>query len=253
MNIDLLIVDIIEETNNTRSFILKDINSKIITFTPGQYITLKLRFEGETLVRSYSISSIPEMLPLLRITIKHNYNSPSYTEFSQTLRIGDIITAETIEGNFYISEKEFINSYLFIAAGSGITPIISMINSLLMKSNNIKVKLLYQNRNEELVIFYDEIIKLSKKHENFDVEFYFSKPLKLDKESAKRINPDILSVYYLKNREVLNNSEIFVCGPNQLIDMVFSTFKEFGFRENRLHREIFEKKEDFDNSFITKV
>jgi ring-1,2-phenylacetyl-CoA epoxidase subunit PaaE len=237
MNIKLEIVDIVKETENTKSFILKDIDSKILDFKPGQYITLKIIYNGELIIRSYSISSLPDLLPLLRITIKHNINSPSYTQFSQNLTVGDILTAEPIEGYFYVRENKSINNYLFIAAGSGITPIISMIKSLLKKKKTAKVKLLYQNRDEENVIFYEELINLKNRYNNFEVDFYFSKPVSYSE--PKKLSTDLLSLFYLKNKEFLDNSEIFVCGPNRFIDMVFVTFKDFGIKEERLFREIY--------------
>jgi ferredoxin-NADP reductase len=249
MKIELSILDIIEETINTKSFILKDVNTKIKDFNDGQYITLNIIQNNELIKRSYSISSPAEILPLLRITVKNNSNSPEYTSFCNNLKIGDILEAEPITGNFYITEKENINKYLFIAAGSGITPIISMIRGITKRRQDVEVKLLYQNRNEDLVIFKDEIEELSKKYSNFSYELIFSKPVDIQKHESIRINPAFVSYYYVKNKELINSSEIFVCGPNQFIDMIFGTLKEFGIKENRLFREIFVKKEVLDTKY----
>lgn len=252
MKIKLKIVDIIEETLNTKSFILEDIERKITNFKAGQYITLVINFNGETIKRSYSISSMPNMLPLLRITIKQNYVNPEYTSFSEFLRVGDILTAEPIEGYFYITQKPNIKNYIFFAAGSGITPIITIIKDILNKRKDINVHLYYQNRNEDSIIFYNELVNLLKKHDNFTMDCFFSRPIDNAKHEPQRINPDIITKLYLKNRQIINNSEIFVCGPNNFIEMIFSTFKGLGVSEEYLFREIYIKKIDKKEEILIK-
>ncbi len=242
MNIKLKIVDIIEETESTKSFILEDIERKINSFIAGQYLTLNINFNGELIKRSYSVSSTPDLLPLLRITIKQNYVNPAYTSFCETLSIGIILNAEPIEGYFYITEKPNINNYIFYAAGSGITPIITIIKDILRKREDVNVQLYYQNRNEESIIFYDELNNLAKKYANFNMQCYFSRPLDITKHIPQRINPEIITKLLVKNKIIVNSSEIFVCGPNNFIDMIFGIYKELGVSEKQLFREIYIKK-----------
>jgi len=240
--IDLLVVDIIKETENANSYILKDINNSIKNFYPGQYITLVIDNDKENIKRSYSVSSLPNILPLLKITIKHNNKSLFYTEFANKIKIGDIIKAEKIAGNFYIKINTTINNFLFIAAGSGITPIFSMINQLLEERKDVNIKLIYQNRNENVVIYNKELKNLQSVYKNFEVEYYYSQPINFNSIVSKKLNSELLTILYLKNKEFLSKSEIYVCGPDKFIEIVFNTFKNYGINENRLKREVFNTK-----------
>lgn len=241
--LQLKIEKIIKETPDTFSYLLKDINSLIDDFLPGQYITLNIKQGDKLIKRSYSISSSNNYLPYIRITIKQNKNNPSYTQFCENLSIGDVLDVDYPSGEFCLDEKESENkNFLFVAGGSGITPIISMIYSALQKNDNSKIYLLYQNRDEQNIIFNEEIIKLKNDYEErFNFSIILSRPLNITCQFKGRIDDEYLTKFFAKNFKFMQKSEIYVCGPEGLIDTVFTTFPKLNFDKNKIHREIYKK------------
>ncbi|MFH0735126.1 MAG: hypothetical protein V1773_12555 [bacterium] len=244
MVLNFAIIDIIKETKNTTSLILKEITNQINNFYAGQYLTFLINEENSIVKRSYSISSSPLVLPLIRITIKKNQNFPSYTNFVDYLKIGDILVSEPVNGNFYVDP--FItnnNNYLFISGGSGITPPFSMISTILETEINSQVILLNQNRNENSIIFYNELKKLSIKFiDNFKLINILSKPIEKWDGLAGRITFELLEKFYLENRQFINNCDIYVCGPGGLIDTVYNVFNYYEVDNYRIHKEVYNLK-----------
>lgn len=239
----LKIEKIIKETPDTFSFLLNDINNVIDNFYPGQYITLNIKHNDELIKRSYSISSTNVELPFIRITIKHNKNNPYYTQFSENLIVGDVLDVEYPNGEFCLDIETMNNkNLLFIAGGSGITPIISMTYSVLQKAENGKAILLYQNRDEQNIIFYDEIKKLKHAYDKrFNYSVVLSKPKDESYIPKGRINDEFLTKFYANNLNFMKKAEIYVCGPEGLIETTYSTFQKLNFDTSKIHREIYKK------------
>ncbi len=239
----LKIEKIVKETPDTFSYLLKDINNLIDGFLPGQYITLNIKESDKLIKRSYSISSSNNDLPLIRITIKQNKNNPSYTQFSENLSIGDVLDVDYPSGEFCLDINKTENkNFLFIAGGSGITPIISMIYSALQKNDNSKIYLLYQNRDEQNIIFSEEIKKLKNNYDDrFNFSIVLSRPINITCQFTGRIDDEYLTKFYANNFNFMQKAEIYACGPEGLIETTFSTFPKLNFDKNKIHREIYKK------------
>lgn len=225
-----------QETESSVSIFFE--NHKDFKFLPGQYISLEQEINGEKIRRSYSLSSIPG--EDLRIGIKAIPNGV-FSNFALGLKEGDSLFLSAPEGRFVLDPvKDSSNELLAIAAGSGITPVLSMIKSTLANSSN-KITLLYGNKTPEEVMYKSEIEALSQNNDRLQVHYAYSKNCGSD-EYLGRIDKG-----FIKNKtNGLQFDDVFLCGPEGLIESSKNLFLEEGYSEDQIHFELFtsSKKED---------
>ena len=191
-------------------------------FTAGQYLTLKTNIKGEEVRRAYSICSSPKS-DELRVAIKAVENGTFSVHATSVLSQGDIIEVHEPEGNFILEPKNSQN-YIGFAAGSGITPILSMIKATLEEENDASFTLIYGNKSESDTIFKTELESLKKEFENrFNLHFVFSRQ-NVEGSFFGRIDEGFTN-YYIKNlyKETSFDSA-FLCGPEEMIQTVSKTF-----------------------------
>ena len=148
-------------------------------FTPGQYLTLKDEVNGTEVRRAYSISTAPHDAPI-GVTIKRIPGGRLSTFIHSNWKVDDVVEVAPPEGNFVLTtDHDKKRTVCFIAAGSGITPIVSMIKTLLENEPISKAILLYGSRNEENIIFKDTLDALAKKYEGqLNIVHTLSAPMK---------------------------------------------------------------------------
>ncbi|MBT0607180.1 ferredoxin--NADP reductase [Aequorivita echinoideorum] len=205
-------------------------------FKAGQYVTIKHKHLGEELRRAYSICSSPKS-GILKIGVKKVANG-AFSIFANTqLKAGDLLEVMPPTGKFILEEN--LKNYVAFAAGSGITPVISLIKSTLEERPEANFLLVYGNQNVDETMFYNEILELQKKYiGRFHVEFVFSRK---EEENARfgRIDRSIVNLF-LKNKYAETNFESFyLCGPEEMIDEVSATLKHNGINEKQIHHELF--------------
>ncbi|NQW43313.1 MAG: phenylacetate-CoA oxygenase/reductase subunit PaaK [Bacteroidetes bacterium] len=210
-------------------------------YLQGQYITMHKQIDGEEVRRSYSVCSSP-LDGELRVAIKQVDNGKFSTYANKNFKIGDEIKVMTPMGNFYTDlNAQNKKHYVAFAAGSGITPILSIIKTTLVTEPNSTFTLVYGNKNTGSIMFLEEIEAIKNRHiEHFQV-FHI-----LSRESVDvpilngRINDD-------KCRELLNKKllatgsidEIFICGPEDMIMSVKNTAIAAGIDSKHIHFELF--------------
>lgn len=236
----LRIQSIKNETNNTVS-ITFDIPSDLATnfkFTPGQYLTLKTKIDGQEVRRSYSICSAPHENELT-VAVKAIDKGVFSTYATQQLKVGDSIEVMAPMGNFKI-EPNAANSknYIFYAAGSGITPIISMIKSVLKNEPNSQVQLYYGNKSENETIFKSALDSLAECYSNFKLTYSFSRQ-SADNAGNGRIDSGKCQAFYDKNQTGINIDGVYACGPEAMIMMVKDFYLAKGLPANQIHFELF--------------
>ena len=208
-------------------------------FTAGQYINIKKNIAGEELRRAYSICSSPKSGEL-RIAVKAVDNG-SFSVFAATiLKVGDVLEVSKPLGKF-ILETELSNAknYLGIAAGSGITPMMSMIKAVLTDEPNSTFTLIYGNKTTADTIFKDEIVLLQNTYPTqFNVQYVFSREQK-DGALFGRIDKGNLN-FILKNKFKDSSFDAaFLCGPEMMISTLKETLIENGLDKNNIHFELF--------------
>lgn len=250
----LTVKEVIRETENAVS-ILFDIPENLhqeFSFIPGQYITIKKELNGVELRRAYSICSSKKSNSI-RIGVKA-VDKGTFSVFVTTnLKHGDILEVSPPEGRFTLNPDVDHQNYLAFVAGSGITPVLSMIKSMLEAKTNNKFVLVYGNKSPDKTMFKAEIDELITNHpEQFFVYYTFTKANDKDALFGRIDNSTVNYIIKNKHKEVEFN-EFFLCGPTSMIDMVKEELLDKGISEENIHFELFSAKvEDTDTSNISK-
>jgi len=210
-------------------------------FKPGQYLTFEINLEGEKIRRSYSLSSSPFSNEPLTVAVKKVSGGRISVFLNEQLQIGDILWSSKPQGVFTpeISLDRQIMYYLF-AGGSGITPIFSILKSILTQEPKSKVILLYANRNKDSVIFREELTQL--KTDYFPRFKYFQA---LDKSgvfwSGLRgpLKKQDFTDFYFKYSNHELPEEFYVCGPSGMMKEVIEGLEAASVRRDKIKIEYF--------------
>lgn len=210
------------------AFQTDDLPAEYKNFIPGQYINVAIQINGKEERRSYSICSSPE--EGLAIGVKRVVNGKVSSFLTQELSLDDRIAISKPEGNFKMIAST--GKYVFIAAGSGITPVLSMAKTI-EKSSGSAV-LLYGNRTEEQIMFRSDIDALSKT----ETHYFLSKESK-DFCQNGRLDLDTLKNYFKENLPLLRADGFYVCGPEPMIKGAIDALKFYGVSDDKIHFELF--------------
>ena len=207
-------------------------------FTAGQYVTLKLTLDGEEIRRAYSICSSPNSGEL-RISIKAVKNGFFSKFANEKLAVGNVIEVSVPEGKFtFEPNADRQKNYAGFAAGSGITPIMSILKSVLESEPKSTFVLTYGNKSPEETIFHDELHDLQQKYVGrLFVHYAFSQSGK--GELFGRIDKSAVNfVLHTKHNEK-TFEKFYLCGPEEMINIVSSTLKEQNIKEGDIKFELF--------------
>lgn len=208
-------------------------------FEQGQNITIKKEIDGEELRRSYSICSAP-FENELRVAVKQ-VEGGKFSNFANTLlQPGDELDILPPTGKFNTKlSRENKKQYLAFAAGSGITPVISIIKTTLQTEPESSFTLVFGNRGRSTIIFFEELEGLKNKYLN---RFNFINILSREKTDAPinsgRIDPDKLS-QLRRLIDYKNTDEFFICGPEEMIFCVKDYLEAAGIDKKKIHFELF--------------
>ncbi|HET9102853.1 MAG TPA: ferredoxin reductase [Solirubrobacteraceae bacterium] len=197
---------------------------------PGQYLRIGLDIEGVRHWRAYSLTSDPKREDgLISITVKSVDAGKVSPYLVKKGRPGTIVSLGGVEGEFLLPEP-LPEKLLFISAGSGITPIMSMIRSLAESDDLRDVVLLHSARSPDLVIFGDELRDLARRHAGFELHEQLT-------GEAGRMTPADLDELCPDWTE----REAFISGPTDMLDAFSEHFEQAG-REEHFHMERFQPK-----------
>jgi len=208
-------------------------------FIAGQYINLKLTLDGNEIRRAYSICSSPESGEL-RIAIKAVSNGAFSTFSNKSLKAGDVIEVGTPEGKFtFEPNPERTKNYSAFVAGSGITPVMAIIKTVLEKEPQSTFVLVYGNKTPEDTIFYQELHDLQLKYTGrLFVHFVFSQA-RAENSIFGRIEKSAVN-FVLKNKHAsLEFDKFYLCGPEDMINTVNGVLKENNINEKHIKFELF--------------
>jgi ring-1,2-phenylacetyl-CoA epoxidase subunit PaaE len=221
----LTISKIEKETKDTVSIYFEPHNPDFYNYKAGQYLNLKVKLGGKVLDRCFSISSSP-LDKFLRITVKLNGEVSHY--FHDQARVGDKIQSLLPVGDFTIApDLNQSNAYAMIAGGSGITPLYSMIRTLLVSEPKSKITLFYSNRTTESTIFFSELEKLQSQYKGVLTVQHFSNGVRLASNAIKQ--------YSTANPQ----ANYYICGPTSLKDAAKTYLAESKVNPDNIHTEEF--------------
>ncbi|MEO5684057.1 MAG: 1,2-phenylacetyl-CoA epoxidase subunit PaaE [Chitinophagaceae bacterium] len=213
---------------------------QIFTFTQGQNITIKAAIAGETLRRSYSICSSP-MEDELRIAVKKVADGKFSSWASEHLKKGSELTILPPTGKFYTPlDARNKKNYMAFAAGSGITPLLSIIKTSLQTEPGSSFTLVYGNKNRTSIIFKEELEALKNKYiHRFSIHHIFSR----EKADAPiyhgRIDAAKCETIFQHLINIKNCDAFFLCGPESMIFTVKDYLEAKGVDKTQIHFELF--------------
>lgn len=240
MELKLRIIKIVAETKETKSFYLRPIGKTPIDYKAGQFLTLLMRHNKKEVRRSYSLGSTPFVDKQLFITVKRKVNGEISRHLLDHFKEGDKLTVLPPSGRFTIYEP-LSTTYFFIAAGSGITPVFALIKELLYHHSTTKIVLINQCRNEENIIYKEELLALQKQFkERFEIIQFLSRPLS-DKRVPLHLNNELLEK--IMEQKTFNfqpsTFNFYLCGPLAFMRMAEFTLKLLGFSGDQIRKEHF--------------
>lgn len=237
----LAIKEIIKETRASVSilFEIPEDLSKTFSFTSGQYVTLRTLINGEEVRRAYSICSSKNSGEL-RVAIKTIKDGLFSNYAFNELKAGDFLEVAPPEGNFILkTESNQLKNYLGFAAGSGITPILSMIKTVLEEEPKSTFTLVYGNKTAEDTIFKNELDAFAKKFiARFNLKYVFSQQ-ETDGSLFGRIDKSAVNFVVRNKFKHLTFDDVFICGPEEMIQTVSDTLTEDGFKKENIKYELF--------------
>lgn len=236
-DVQLRVADIIEETHDVKTFRLVGLTPLLFSFKPGQFVTIKPVIDGKEVRRSYTISSSPSRPHCLEITVKRAAGGRVSNWMCDQVKLGDVLSVHGPSGMF--SCFNFPSSkILFIGAGSGITPVMSMMRWIVDTAAAVDAHLLVSAKSPRDIIFRNELDWMSSRHSGIRVGVTCTSRItgadswtghtgRCNERMLKLFTPD------------LHERHIFMCGPRPFMEAVKDALRTLGFPLSNLHTESF--------------
>ena len=208
-------------------------------FIAGQYVNLKLTLDNQEIRRAYSICSAPESGEL-RIAVKA-VKSGLFSQFANTkLKAGDVLEVGQPEGKFtFEPDAERQKNYAAFVAGSGITPVLSIIKSILKSEPKSSFVLVYGNRTPEDTIFYQELHDLQLQYVGRLFVHYVFSQAKAENALFGRIEKSTVNFVLNNKHKELEFDKFYLCGPEEMINTVSAILKEKNVKDSAIKFELF--------------
>ena len=238
----LTVREVRRETNDCVSiaFEIPDTPKNSFQFLQGQYITLKTKIGGEEVRRSYSICSSP-LDDELRVAVKKVPQGVFSTYANEILKAGDQLDVMPPIGKFFtplLPEQK--KNYVGFAAGSGITPLLSIIKTTLQTEQESTFTLVYGNRNRHSIIFRETLEALKNKYmDRFRLIHILSRETTDTPLNSGRIDTDKCLVLCDKAIDLQQTDEFFLCGPEEMIFAVKNVLEQQHVPTQKIHFELF--------------
>lgn len=202
--------------------------TRAFSYTAGQYLNFSISIDGKELRRSYSICSGKN--EPLAVAVKKIEKGIVSTWFNHVLKAGDLILVAPPAGNFVLKDSD--KKIVAIAAGSGITPIMSIAKEI--EANDNDLKLFFGNRTKEETLFFNELEGLSKTN----VNYFLSNDEKEGFQNG-RIDKDSFTTIIKNDLDILKSDAFFLCGPEEMIKVISETLESFGVPSDKIRYELF--------------
>jgi ring-1,2-phenylacetyl-CoA epoxidase subunit PaaE len=239
--LSLRIRNITRQTAEAATFEFETIDGIPLAYRPGQFLTLLVTLNGRELRRSYSFSSTPGIDPFPAVTVKRVTNGEVSRYLLTHWREGDLVTALPPAGRFTLDPSpDKPRDVFLVGAGSGITPLFSLLKALLLDEPDSQITLIYSNQNEHTALFWREINALTAAHANLTTIHLLGDPTPATRQHLGRLNIGLLEKLVTEHLHFgRDRAEFYVCGPFAYMRMVRMTLIFMQFREEQIHRENF--------------
>ncbi len=231
-----------KETEDTSvlTFDIPDDLKNDFEFHQGQHLTLRQIIDGEDVRRSYSLCTSP-FEEQWSVAVKQIPGGKFSTYVNEELQTGDELEIMTPSGTFGVKVNPDVGkNYLFFAAGSGITPVMSMIKTHLAAEPKSTCKLFYVNKTAKSIIFKEELEQLRNKYFGRLEIYYFLTQERRDIDLFNgRFDDDKMAVLTKTFIDIPDTNEVFLCGPENMVNYVSQYLIDAGLPKELVHFELF--------------
>lgn len=246
------------EDATTITFDVPNYLKETFQYHPGQHLIIKFHINGEEVRRSYSLNSCPFNNEPLQVTVKRVKGGLVSNFVNNKLNVGDELEVMSPQGRFYGDIKEdAYKTYFLFAAGSGITPIISILKSVLIASPNSVVNLFYGNTNQDTIIFKNELQELQDQYpKRLQIVHTLSNPnvwstWKQWNGRKGKIDNEAVEWFISNYPPIAQSTEYYICGPGAMNVSVRNTLIGMQIPKQLIHIEQFGgSKEDLNSKII---
>ncbi|RYY12941.1 MAG: ferredoxin--NADP reductase [Cytophagaceae bacterium] len=243
----LTVVALTQETPDTVTIHLERPDRQAVPTKPGQYLTLLVPCDPAAKRperRAYSLSSTPADAPRLSVTVKRVVGGLVSNYLLDTVRVGQQYEVLPPMGSFVVQPSpKAARSLVLIGAGSGITPLMSMLKAVVREEPQSHVLLIYGNRNEESVIFQQQLAELeASSRGRLQVEHVYSQPLRPAgaHQHTGRVNrTTLLRILEQRHQFPAPQAEYYICGPEGLMTEAQAALELLSVPTSRVRRESF--------------
>ncbi|OBX22725.1 MULTISPECIES: 1,2-phenylacetyl-CoA epoxidase subunit PaaE [Bizionia] len=239
---NLKVADIYKETKDTVviSFDVPDDLKTKFHFKQGQHLTLRKEINGEDIRRNYSLCSSP-LDNEWKVAVKTIRGGVFSNYAFNTLKKGDELQVMAPHGEFFVDcEPESSKNYIAFAAGSGITPMLSIIKTHLLSEPNSTFKLFYLNRTVKSIIFKEEIEQLKNEFfGRFQVFYFLTKEQRDIPFLNGRFDKEKLAILTSRFIDIPDTNHAFICGPQDMIFLIRDELQAAGMDKDKIHYELF--------------
>lgn len=210
------------------------------SFNAGQHLTLKAIINGEDVRRSYSLCSSP-LEQQWKVAVKQIPGGLFSTYVNQELQAGDVVEVMPPSGKFGVPvDTQKKKNYVAFAAGSGITPMLSIIKTHLASEPDATFKLFYLNRTVKSIIFKEEVEQLRNQYfGRFEIFYFLTKEQRDIELFNGRFNSEKLQTLTKTLIDVTTTDEVFICGPEEMIFLIRDELVAAGLEKEKVHYELF--------------
>jgi ring-1,2-phenylacetyl-CoA epoxidase subunit PaaE len=240
-HLTLKIRQIVQETPDTVSIFFEQ-PEPYLEYLPGQFLTVIVEINGKEERRSYSLCTSPFVDPYPAITVKRVQNGLVSNYLNEHIRPGKSIAILNPMGNFTISfHSNHRTHYRLIAGGSGITPLMGIMKSILINEPYSKITLIYCSRSEEQIIFYNEIeALLAKNKDRLQVIYNLSQPSENWTGSKGRITSEKIVTLIKENFYTdSQDNKYLICGPDGVMDAAIQAMSILNVPNEEILKESF--------------
>lgn len=239
--ITVRITRIIDETADTKTFYLEASDKQPIPYEAGQFVTLVIQHGSSEVRRSYSLGSAPSHDNQLFITVKRKVNGEISRLLLDYYKVGDTLEVLPPSGKFVMEKISDIHHYFFFTAGSGIVPVFGLLKEILHQSPHVKITLINQSRDEENIIYKNDIARLVRDFSQLEYVQFYSAPIqhqlpviRLNNAIAEKMIQERVDTTANKNKY-----RFFICGPTTFMRSVQFTVKLLGYADEQIRTEKF--------------
>jgi ferredoxin-NADP reductase len=223
-----------QQTHDTKTLRFEILDERRFCAKPGQFLTFQWTIDGQRVRRSYTVSSSPVHENYVEITPKRMENGCVSVFLNERAKLGLAVEADGPYGRFYFDEA-LHKSIVLIAAGSGITPMISMLCYIDDLELATPVTLLYCVRTGADIIFENELSRLSRSLPNFKYELCLSRPETTWRGRSGRLTEEFVS----RSVTDMDSPTFFLCGPKGFMDNARHVLMTLGVTQDRILQESF--------------